>query len=112
MSKCVQIVNGFVHWDASSRYSTAEEARRYFASDIIFVDAPDYVFEGWGFDADLYGDDRFIKPPVPEGWVYDAATGTFYIQTAATQAEEIPTVENDSIWSELAAAVREGINSY
>jgi len=40
------------------------------------VNAPDYVFEGWGYDAREEGDARFIKPCPPEGWVYDPETGT------------------------------------
>jgi hypothetical protein len=42
----------------------------------FLVTAPDWVFEGWGYDARKSGDDRFIKPRPPEGWVYDPETGT------------------------------------
>lgn len=42
----------------------------------VVVDAPDYVFEGWGYDARKTGDARFIKPFPPEGWVYDPISGT------------------------------------
>ncbi len=69
--KVFQILNGFCHWQAP--YSSAEEAGSVYSSDIQFVDAPDYVFEGWG-----YLDGEFIKPTPPEGWLYDDETGTFY----------------------------------
>lgn len=42
----------------------------------FLIDAPDYVFEGWGYDARKTGDERFIKPRPPEGWAYDPKTGT------------------------------------
>jgi hypothetical protein len=42
------------------------------------VNAPDYVFEGWGYDSRKTGDERFIKPRPPEGWAYDPETGTVY----------------------------------
>lgn len=42
----------------------------------FIVNAPDYVFVGWGYDARKTGDERFIKPRPPEGWVYDPETGT------------------------------------
>ena len=41
------------------------------------VIAPDYVFEGWGFDITQKGENRFIKPECPEGFKYDEKTGTF-----------------------------------
>ena len=59
-------------------YSSAVEASQYFHPSFLFVDAPDYVFEGWGYDAEAEGDARFIKPVPPEGWLYDDGTGTFY----------------------------------
>lgn len=99
--KIVQILGGFVHWDASASVPNLEAASRLFAADMIFVEAPDYVFEGWGFDPLLSGDERFIRPEVPEGWLYDDATGTIY------PADETPpslaksnaelTVENEQL---------------
>lgn len=71
--KCFQIVNEICHWDATNQFPTAESTIGYFPPDLLFVDAPDYVFEGWG-----YVDGEFIKPTPPEGWVYDDETGTFY----------------------------------
>lgn len=35
------------------------------------MDAPDNVWEGFGFDPGQIGDARFIRPELNEGWVYD-----------------------------------------
>ena len=78
MSKVFQILNGFCYYDATKLYSNAEEARQYYSPDTVFVDAPDYVFESWGFDETKEGDERFIQPIPPDGWIYDPETGTFY----------------------------------
>lgn len=43
-----------------------------------FVEAPDYVFGTWGYDETQEGDERFIRPLPPEGYVYDEKTGDFY----------------------------------
>ena len=79
------------HWDATTKFPTLESTEAHFAPDIHFVEAPDFVFEGWGFDMASEGDARFVKPalPRPESWtgsggktfqwMYDDATGTFYI---------------------------------
>ena len=48
-----------------------------YPSDIVFVEAPDYVFEGWGYDSTKVGYDRFIQPTPPEGWKYNTETGGF-----------------------------------
>ena len=76
--KIVQIVNNFVHWDATNVFPTIESTTGKFTPETLFVEAPDYVFEGWGYDPDAEGDARFIKPTPPEGWLYDDGTGTFY----------------------------------
>ena len=70
--KIYQILNDIVHWQCDTCQTLAETAQTY-APDIVFVEAPDYVFPGWG-----YVDGEFIKPTAPEGWAYDDATGTFY----------------------------------
>ena len=70
--KIFQILNNFCHWDATRLHPTIESTAGKYAPDIVFVAAPDYVFEGWG-----YVDGEFIKPTPPEGWLYDDATGTF-----------------------------------
>lgn len=76
--KIVQIIGNRVHWDATPVHPTWESLDGKYAPNIIFVQAPDYVFEGWGFDWTKTGNDRFVMPEVPEGFEYDPATGTFY----------------------------------
>ena len=71
--KVFQIEANICYWDATRQFPTVESTVGYFPPDLLFVEAPDYVFEGWG-----YSDGKFIKPTPPEGWVYDDQTGTFY----------------------------------
>ena len=71
--KLFQILNGICHWDATSKHPTLASADGVYAPDIVFVEAPDSVFEGWG-----YLDGEFIQPTPPDGWLYDEITGTFY----------------------------------
>ena len=76
--KVFQITSGFCRYDATHLYLNAEEAAKHYSPDTLWVDAPDLVFEGWGYDETAEGDARFIKPTPPDGWAYDDATGTFY----------------------------------
>lgn len=77
--KVFQVLSGFCHWECTGLYpSVADIPPNTYAPDVLFVDAPDYVFEGWGYDYEAEGDARFIQPEAPEGWVYDPNTGTFY----------------------------------
>lgn len=102
--KVFQIIYGFCHWDASSVLRRAADAVGRFPESDLFVDAPDRVFEGWGFDSSLEGDARFIQPIPPEGWLYDEGTGTFY-----REGDE-PGAASD-VWDELAKAYAEGVNA-
>lgn len=99
-----QIFNGLCYWDASNVVSSLEEAAERFAPDIIIVEAPDCVREGWGYDPDQNGDARFIRPEPPEGWEYDETTGSYF------DPNYTPETEPD-IWDELAAAYTEGVNN-
>lgn len=85
--KVFQIFKGLCHWDATNEFPTLADTEGRFASNIVFVEAPDYVHEGWGFDEEADGDDRFIQPTAPEGWLYDEATGTFYPESTETTTE-------------------------
>lgn len=76
--KVFQVMNEKCHWDASGVHASLAETVGRYAPNIVFVEAPDYVFESWGFDSTKEGDDRFIRPETPEGFLYDEATGTFY----------------------------------
>lgn len=102
--KIFQIVNGFCHWDATETVQSLEEAETRFSSEMHFASAPDYVFEGWGYDDSADGDKRFVKPIPPEGWLYDDASGTFY------REGDKPVSEQGDIWDELAEAYAKGVN--
>lgn len=75
--KIFQILNGFCHKDYS-HLKTLAECRKLFAPTIHFVEAPDFVFEGWGYDESKSGNEKFLKPIPAEGFGYDEETGTFY----------------------------------
>ena len=70
--KIMQIVEGVCHWDATNVFPTVESAIGRVSPDIVLVEAPDYVFEGWG-----YIDGKFVEPTPPEGWKYKKENGTF-----------------------------------
>ena len=76
--KIFQVVNNIVHYDMTHLYSSLVVAKSKYPATTQIIEAPDYVFEGWGFNPNENGDDRFIRPVPPEGWEYDEATGTFY----------------------------------
>lgn len=76
--KLFQIVDGVCFWDATKKFPTLESTDGMFPPDVLFAEAPDYVFEGWFFNETAQGDARFIQPTPPDGWLYDAETGTFY----------------------------------
>lgn len=97
--KIFQVESGVCHWDASNVVQSLEQAETRFPPAVLFVEAPDYVYEGWG-----YLDGEFIKPTPPEGWLYDDATGTFY------PADSKP-AQTVTVWDELDAAYREGVDS-
>ena len=86
--KIVQILNDRVWWDATFMHPTLESTEGKYAPDIVFVEAPDYVFESWGWDGTKEGDARFIKPEAPEGWVYNEETGQFEELEQAGQKDE------------------------
>ena len=81
-----QIVNGKCHW--RTPFTSLDEVKDRFPPDCLFVDAPDYVNEQWGYDETEIGDDRFIKPVPPEGWIYDDETGQMMPEDMLEQALE------------------------
>ena len=85
MAKIFQIVNGMCHW--LTPFKSLGETENKFPADCLFVEAPDYVHESWGYQ-DKDGDDRFIKPTPPEGWLYDDETGTYYPEEEAVNSLE------------------------
>lgn len=87
--KIFQIVDGLCFYDMTYLCSTIADTVGKYPPTVKFIEAPDYVFEGWGFDESKTGDERFIKPTPPEGWLYDDATGCFY-QEGAPEPTRIP----------------------
>lgn len=85
--KTMQIVKGQVYCDLTRKFPSAKDAEGKFASNIVIVDAPDWVFPGWGYDSSQTGDARFIMPTVQEGMRYDKATGTVYNIEASRASE-------------------------
>ena len=81
-----QIVNGKCHW--RTPFTSLDEVKDRFPPDCLFVDAPDYVNEQWGYDETEIGDDRFIKPVPPEGWIYDDESGQMMPEEMLEQALE------------------------
>lgn len=82
-------------------YNSASDAKKNFHESFTFVDAPDYVFEGWGYNPEAEGDARFVKPTPPEGWLYDDATGTFYKEGHVAPSEKPSYAELYSMYSAI-----------
>ena len=76
--KIFQIVNGICYYDATPVHPALADTVGKYPPDVLFVEAPDIVREGWGYDETQTGDARFIQPTPPAGWQYDEDTGTFY----------------------------------
>lgn len=111
--KVFHVISGFCHWDATAQFPCLDATIGCFPPSDLFVEAPDYVFEGWGYDYDQEGDERFIQPEPPEGWLYDKGTGTFYPEGETAPSEQ-PTAEdriatleaeNKTLKSKLTAAI-------
>ena len=102
--KIFQVLGGFCHWDATNTVKNIDATAGRYAPDVVFVETPDFVFEGWGYDETADGDARFIQPTPPEGWLYDPDTGTFY------EENSYPPGKAPDVWDELAAAYAQGVN--
>jgi len=116
--KVFQIVDNICYNDVSHKFPNLASTVGRFTPETVFAEAPDYVFQDWGFDPTKEGDERFIKPTPPEGWLYDDETGTFYPEGTTTPSQQ-PTLEERvakieaaeaSFYDELAAAYTEGVN--
>lgn len=95
--KIFQILHGMCHWETP--FKSLDETFGKFPTDCLFVEAPDYVTEQWGFDEFAVGDERFIKPSLPKGIeldededptktpvVYNDETGTYVEEEVLAQA--------------------------
>ncbi len=103
--KVFQIENDICYWDATQQFPTKQSTVGYFPPSVVFVEAPDYVMEGWG-----YKNNQFIKPDYLEGWTYDESTGEWY-NPNPEHIEPMPEPDtNDATWAEMAQAIREGVN--
>lgn len=99
--KVFQILGNFCYVDVTPQFPTVESTKGYFPTDVAFVEAPDYVFSGWG-----YVNGQFIKPTPPEGWLYDETNGTFYQESSSQETEPI-----DFSIDQMIVAIVEGVNS-
>lgn len=103
--KIFQILHGMCHWETP--FKSLDETFGKFPTDCLFVEAPDYVTEQWGFDEMEVGDDRFIAPSIPEDLVLDDETGTFVeeevLQQALVELKEEKTKESADKMAEFLA---------
>lgn len=109
--KVFQIFEGLCHWDATPEFPTLEDTVGRFAPDIVFVEAPDYVFEGWGYDETAQGDNRFIQPVPPEGWLYDTKSGTFYKEGNVPPSEQKSAMERIAELEAETAALKQQMSA-
>lgn len=83
--KVMQIKDNFCTCDLTSQFPSLAYLKSIHPGlESQFVEAPDYVFPGWG-----YMDGQFIKPEPPEGWLYDDETGTFYPEEYEANRKEM-----------------------
>ena len=109
--KIFQILDGICYYDATPVHSTLADTIGKYPPDVIFVEAPDYVFENWGYDSTKSGNERFIKPTPPEGWYYDDETGSFQPINPPEPPEPEPEPETvESVLADATAAYEEGVN--
>lgn len=106
--KIFQILDGICYYDATPVHPTIADTIGKYPPTVQFVEAPDYVFENWGFDSTKSGDERYIKPTPPEGWYYDDATGSFRPINPPEPEPEPDTAE--SVLADATAAYEEGVN--
>jgi hypothetical protein len=76
--KVFQILNDICYSDITKNFPSIAYTVGKFPPNVLLVETPDYVFEGWRYDDTEDGEERFIKPIAPEGWVYDEKNGSFY----------------------------------
>ena len=110
--KVFQIVNGKCHWHTP--YENFGKTLNRYPKSCVFVEAPDYVFEGWGYRTKddegnaVTGDDRFVQPIPPEGYIYDEDTGRFVpedeVANILHKAQLAKQEENKTLFAEFLAA--------
>ena len=106
--KIFQIYGGICYYDATAVHPTLESTVGKYPPNVQFVEAPDYVFENWGYNSTKSGDERFIKPTPPEGWYYDDETGSFKPINPPEPQPKPDTAA--SVLADVTAAYEEGVN--
>ena len=106
--KIFQILDGICYYDATPIHPTLDSTVGKYPPNVQFVEAPNYVFENWGYDSTKSGDDRFIKPTPPEGWYYDDETGSFKPISPPEPQPKPDTAA--SVLADATAAYEEGVN--
>lgn len=71
--KIFQVVDGVCKW--LTPFTSMKEVYDLYPPDLLFVQTPDWVGEGYTYDDSKLGDERFIMPEAPEGFIYDDETG-------------------------------------
>ena len=82
--KIFQILHNICHWETP--FKSLDETFMKFPTDCLFVEAPDYVTEQWGFNEFAVGDDRFIPPAIPEDLIFDDEDGRFVEEEVLVRA--------------------------
>ena len=72
--KVFQIVGNICFKDITRLYNHHDLSK---ITALHYEIAPDHVFANWGFDPDKEGDERFVKPIPPEGFIYNEENGCF-----------------------------------
>ena len=62
--KIFQIVNNICYYDATPVHPTLKSTEGKYPPDVLFVEAPDKVHEGWGYDETQ---DSFNLHPLRDG---------------------------------------------
>ncbi len=68
--KVFDVVDNRIHCEYP-QFSDLEQAYRSYPRTVTMVEAPDWVREGFGYDPSKEGDERFIRPELSEGWVWN-----------------------------------------
>lgn len=70
MGKVFQIIDGECYSEVTELFPAAADTVGWYPDDLLFVDAPDYVFQGW-----TYRNGKFYEPVAPGGYHYNYENG-------------------------------------
>lgn len=74
----------------------------------MFVNAPDNVWEGFGYDLSKRGDERFIRPQLSEGWEYDESNRPWNPEAHRANERKIKHSESTDDTLQALRKLREG----